>query len=192
MTDGKVIKLPGMQKVPSNDPHKRGRKPGWKPDAEHLERLRKGREKVAQRAKDNPRPKSVPTRWQLHLRGELPVESWDDEEIARGYTKDKDGNFNGRPPNIPARTFAQTQRELRKRAQGKFDQHALNSINVIANVAYYGEKDSDRLKAAEIITERVLGKVTQRIEVHDADPWQTILDDIIDDAVVDRPAANAQ
>jgi hypothetical protein len=71
-------------------------------------------------------------------------------------------------------------------------QHALNSINVIANVAYYGEKDSDRLKAAEIITERVLGKVTQRIEVHDADPWQTILDDIIDDAVVDRPAANAQ
>jgi hypothetical protein len=42
------------------------------------------------------------------------------------------------------------------------------------------------IKAADLLIQRVAGKTPDKIEVHSADPWQDILDKVLDDEVLER------
>jgi hypothetical protein len=89
---------------------------------------------------------------------------------------------------MTGRQLAEVKRELLKRGQRKFDSLYGVAIKTLAEVAEYGEKDSDRVKAALAIKEMVAGKVPDRIEVKSSDPWQDILDEIMTDDVM-RPVS---
>lgn len=86
------------------------------------------------------------------------VKDWDMEELARGYRRNVNGNFSGPKPKIVPQAVID---ELHRR---KFVEaidlmktmmpEALEVLRTIMNSAV--AKDADRIKAAEIIIERIL------------------------------------
>lgn len=123
------------------------------------------------------------------ISGEMSVEDLDDDELARGYPKDKGGKFRGRPPSmIPKELHDRMVRELLRRGQAMFQQEFQDAIETLANIATSPTaKESDRIKAATYIIERVAGKIPEKLELHAADPWQTIIDRIVVDVPEDVP-----
>ena len=128
-----------------------------------------------------------------YLAGEYPVTEWTDQEVRKGRPEGANG-FSGRIPTLTGRQHAEIKRELLRRGQNYVDSMYPVALKVLAEVALYGEKDADRVKAALALAERTAGKVPERIELKSSDPWQDILDEIMTDDVLpktDSPAAQA-
>lgn len=123
------------------------------------------------------------------LAGELDVEDLDEEELARGYCKDKNGRFTGRPPKVvPRELHDRMRRELLKRGEEVFAQSFVDSIRALADIACSPSvKDADRIRAAQYVVERIAGKVPEKVELSAADPWQTIIDRIVVDDPREAP-----
>lgn len=124
--------------------------------------------------------------------GEISVEDLDDEELARGMCRDKSGGFRGRPTKmVPRVIHERMQAELIKRGNLQFQEAFSGAIKAMADIAKDKKaKDADRIKAAQYVIERIAGKVPDKVEVHAADPWQTIIDEIlIDSSTPAKPKA---
>lgn len=139
-----------------------------------------------------PRPKREPNgrmrvvvagRTAALLSGELDVADLDEEELARGYCKDKNGRFSGRPPMVvPRELHDRMRRELLKRGDDLFAESFVEAVRTMANIALDTRaEDKDRIKAAQYVIERVAGKVPEKVELSAADPWQSIIDKIVVD-----------
>lgn len=115
------------------------------------------------------------------LTGELTVADMDDEELARGYFKDKNGRFTGRPPAaVPRELHDRMMTELMRRGTSLYKEAYLDSIGTLVEIAKNKRvKESDRIRAATLIIERLAGKVPDKVLVGDIDPWQQIMDDIL-------------
>lgn len=114
-------------------------------------------------------------------RGDLSVEDMDDEELSRLQFKDKNGRFTGRPPaNLPRSLVDKLRQELLKRASAKFDSHLIDSITVLGTIMKSDQVNpSDRIKAAVIIIDRVMGKTPEKVELTaELKPWQNLVHDI--------------
>lgn len=129
--------------------------------------------------------KSGPTNLERYRDGTYPVGEWDSAEIRRGRPRGREG-FSGLHPALTGRQQGEIKRELLRRGQNKFDSMYADAIKVLHDVAKYGEKDADRVKAALAIKEMVAGKVPERIEIKSSDPWQDILDEVLTDEVLPR------
>jgi hypothetical protein len=131
-------------------------------------------------------------RWVAFLEGRLTIEEMDDEEIARAQFRSADGTFRGRPPKTVPRTFAQqVTRELLRRGESSVRRYFLASIQTLGEIATEGEKDSDRVRAANLLIERVAGKVPERVVVSEGVPeWEGAMDDL--SAVEDEKIKRAQ
>lgn len=130
---------------------------------------------------------TVTGRTAMLLAGDLKVEDLDDEELARGYCKDKNGKFTGRPPLVvPRELHARMRQELLKRGEQVFAESFVDAITALAEIAKNKKvKESDRIRAAQYVVERIAGKVPDKVELSAADPWQMIIDRIIvEDATV--------
>lgn len=118
------------------------------------------------------------------VQGLISVEDLDDEEVAMGRLKAVDGTFRGRPPNmIPGELVQAMRREWLKRAQNRLAEALLESgIGTLVSLASDSMVDpSVRLRAAERIIERNMGKVPDKIEVAAEDPVETLFRQILND-----------
>jgi hypothetical protein len=115
------------------------------------------------------------------------------EELARGQLMDKDGRFMGRPPTFVPRAFHDAcVRELLSRGRILYKENYVKAIQAMTEIAASkSAKESDRIKAAQFVIERLEGKVPERLEIAAADPWQQIITGIIAE-VEDDQIANAQ
>lgn len=112
------------------------------------------------------------------LAGEDDVASWDDEELWRGRRRDKRGTFKGRDPSLVP---VGVHRELNRRKFGE-QAYEVSKDSVVEAVEYQVEvlRDPDadpalRMRAAENIIDRVLGKATERSQVEvsvNRSPWE--------------------
>jgi len=100
-------------------------------------------------------------------RGEEDLTMWDEEELRRGYKRDKNGKWTGRPPKIVPRAIHD---ELARRMYDEATQILKNDL--VAAVQLFGDlvrnPDVDpavRLKAAQVIVERVMGKAQQNVKL---------------------------
>ena len=115
------------------------------------------------------------------MAGLISVEDMDDEELARGQFKDKNGKFTGRPAVvIPREIHIKMKQELLRRGNDMFQTSFLEAIKTYTEVARDESNDpAVRLKAAQYVIERIAGKTPDKIEVSGDAPWQIILNKII-------------
>lgn len=170
--------------------------PATKTKAERDAQLALAREKAAvtvaarQRKVNEAKAAGVKSNLQRFRDGEYPVSDWTDDEVFKGRPINLDGTFGGTFPNFTGRQNQQIKAELLKRGQREIDSMYKDVVKVLHHVALHGDTDAARVKAADLLMQRTAGKVTERIEVHQADPWQDMLDEIMDDDVLQRMSNN--
>lgn len=157
----------------------------------------------------DPRPNTPPRdgvpgmgkRWtELHRRVEVDKEiTWDEvvaemdsDELARRQFKGTNGTFTGRPPSrIPLGFVRACDAELVRRGAVDWRTAYRNAISTLVEVAKYGEKDSDRVKAAAMIIERIEGKVADKVVVTTAGAGESV-DDILAGVLASVEAEEAE
>jgi hypothetical protein len=108
----------------------------------------------------------VKTRMQMLIDGDISVDDLDDEEVMAGRVKDKNGKFTGRPRDLLPRKISD---EMRRRWHALVqeqlnDQTELAILTLQDIMASRMAAAPARVRAAEIILERNLGKVPDKIE----------------------------
>jgi hypothetical protein len=107
------------------------------------------------------------------------LDDWDDEELARGYRKDRNGHFTGRPPSlVPTEIHKEFVRRKLAEAQHALAAalpQAIETLKAICESPFSDEKA--RIRAAELIIERVMGKSTEHINLtnNEDPPWLVAL-----------------
>lgn len=117
------------------------------------------------------------TRWQQLLSGMISVEELDDEELARGQCRDRNGGFTASPPAmVPKEMHDRMVRELFDRADQQLRENLLDVVSTMTDIAKgTAYEPADRIKAATWVFERVRGKVAD-VVVHTQDqPFEHIL-----------------
>jgi hypothetical protein len=126
-------------------------------------------------------------RWQALLDGDLAVEDLDDDEILSGRLKDASGRLSPKGANqIPRVLHEKMMRELFRRMNGVFAQHAGEAIETILDIMRNGEGEQysqfeksgvKRLAAAQYVVERIMGKLDTKTTVTvETTPWQDALE----------------
>jgi len=117
------------------------------------------------------------TRFQKLCQGIITAEDLDDEELARGQCRGKDGRFSNNVPRmIPKSVHDRMVNELFKRADEKLKSNLIEMVNTMTEIAKGpAYEPADRIKAATWVFERVRGK-NPDIIVHQQDkPWEIAL-----------------
>lgn len=126
------------------------------------------------------------------IAGEVDVGEWDDEELFRGYSRAKDGTFKGRPPSVvPIGVYQEFIRRQMQRAEQGFANNLTHAVQNLIRISEDPDVPANvRLRALEMIFDRVLGKPKERVEIGPliADPaWKQTIDAV----TVDRAALAA-
>lgn len=117
------------------------------------------------------------TRWQQLQMGIITVEDLDDEELARGQCRGPSGRFGSKPPAaVPRDLHDQMMKQLLSRAQQKFREGLLGSIDALVSIAKGDAYEpADRIKASTLIIERVMGKTPDVLLTAETKaPWEEI------------------
>lgn len=158
-------------------------KPGSKAASIRAKRRASGVDRVAKKAKAG-EPHAERAYVQMGKRntkiitGQEDLSEWDDEELRRGQRRDRNGRFQGAPPKVVPKAVHD---ELVKRTLSKAQQimhdsleDAVTMLKDIATNPLVEEKD--RLRAINMIMDRVMGKPQEKIEVKsDTPPWQVAI-----------------
>lgn len=134
----------------------------------------------------------VPDRYQLFMDGTLDPAEFTDEEVHKMRLMDKDGTFRGRPTKSLPRELAMAFRsEQQKRLMAWFAQtvpEAQKAYREILTSRHLQPGDAARLKAAEGVFERVIGKVSQSSDVHLTVDKGPSFEDFVGEALVEIEA----
>lgn len=118
------------------------------------------------------------------LAGTLSVEDLDDEELARGQLRSADGTWRGRPPKaIPQEMVQRMRREWLGRAEAKLRAALLESgLGTLVELADNELIDPGvRLRAAQTIIERTMGKVPDKVVLAAEDPVEALFRSVLAD-----------
>ena len=117
------------------------------------------------------------------LQGYITVADLDDEELARGKLRDKNGDFRGGQPNmLPVQMVDAMRNELYRRANENLQAALMGpGIKTLVDLATGSVDDKVRLKAATTIIERMMGKVPDRVKLSAEDPVEKLFRDILAD-----------
>ncbi|MGI9121194.1 MAG: hypothetical protein ACR2G7_13935 [Acidimicrobiales bacterium] len=120
------------------------------------------------------------------LNGDEDLSLWSEEELIRGQRKARNGRWTGRKPKVvPAAVHLELTRRRMSQAYELMRDDLVAAVQVLGEVVRDPEASNrDRLKAAELIMDRVLGKATERVEVKlRPDPWE----ELVVEGIVDVP-----
>lgn len=115
------------------------------------------------------------TKMELYEAGILKVEDMDDEELAKGYFKNRSGKFKGgRPGKIPLKFFNEVQAERIKRWNRKVEAELDASLQALKDIRDNPRASADaRHKSAVYLIERAVGKVPDKVEMQaNVQVWQ--------------------
>ena len=122
---------------------------------------------------------TIPARVQALLDGTLSVEELDDEELARGYPRASDGTFRGKPSVVPTSVHQRIQRELFRRAGEQLKTNLIGAVEAMTKIATDPEVSAgDRMKAAQWVVERVMGKTPDVTVSMDEKRYEKLLETI--------------
>lgn len=105
----------------------------------------------------------LPDRYEQFMTGELTVEDLDDDELARGQIKNKNGVF-GKPPLVIPRSFlVRLASEMQQRVEAVLREDLPTMYGVMREQALNPKTRPDvRFEAAKYIIERLTGKIPDK------------------------------
>lgn len=122
--------------------------------------------------------------WGNVINGSIPLSELDDEEIARMQLRDRNGGFSGKKPRLLPRELADRQtREVLLRNQRMLQEMILKTTQVYVDVVEDPNASTvDKMKAAEYLQNRFLGKVAERVHLSaEVKPWEGLVQGILTD-----------
>ena len=100
------------------------------------------------------------------LNGHLSVDDLDDEELMSGQLRDSSGKLNGRNKLIPKAMHQELVRRILQRGQEKIRSDYFKALEVVADIMDDDQNDpAIRLRAANMIIERIAGKTPEKVEL---------------------------
>lgn len=150
--------------------------------------MARGREARAakQRAANVAREAGEQSRLEQWRAGKLPFDDWTDDELSHGRPTNRDGSYGGIQPKFTPREHASIRSALLRRGEKMLESYYMGALKVLEEVASGGESEPSRVKAANLIIERTAGRTVEKIEIKSSDPWQDILDEVLEDEVLER------
>lgn len=144
---------------------------------------------LARRPKQRKSRQIEVTRLDMLISGELSIQDLDDEEIQRMQLRNAAGDFRGRAPLYIPREMAMAFRQeffVRfQRDMATTVPDAMRAISEMVNSRHLMPGDSTRLRAAELVLERVFGKVTQNVDQHVTVEKGKSFEDFVGEAIID-------
>lgn len=133
------------------------------PDVKSVERKAEKRNKVRPATEHHQREQKVKgkaIRNQAHIDAVLDpstLDDWDEEELERGYRRDKNGNFCGRPPKyIPFVVAMELSRRAKIQQLVNLSKLGPTAMRTLQSVMKDSRNDLARVAAAKLIVERLL------------------------------------
>lgn len=111
--------------------------------------------------------------------GILDLEDWDDEELIRGYRRNRDGRWGPPPKYVPREIQQALFRRIAARGDKKMRGAYLASIETLIHLAHNASSEKVQLEATRELMNRVVGKIPDRIHVAQEQPWEEFLADSI-------------
>lgn len=101
------------------------------------------------------------------LTGQDDLSVWDDEELLRGQRKDKNGRFQGKAPTVvPVAIHREITRRQMEQAAILMRDNLTEAVQCLIDIIQGADsEDKDRIKAADMILNRVMGTAPVRVEV---------------------------
>lgn len=103
-----------------------------------------------------------------------PIEEWDDEELARGRPRAKDGTFKGKTPQwINRKVHEEAVRRFQQVVRNDMNVHTIAGLKVLGQLLEDEECDANgkpivppsvKAGVAQFLVEHVIGKPTARVE----------------------------
>jgi hypothetical protein len=108
------------------------------------------------------------------------LDEWSDEELMRGKRRMKNGKFNGRDPQvIPFELHKELTRRRMSRAHDLLADSLVDAAQMLRSVVNDEEASTmSRIRAAELMFDRVLGKPRESVELDlggQGAPWQRLV-----------------
>lgn len=167
--------------MPKREPGKRKMSPEQRAAGER--NMSAGRKSRAKRLAENADHDRAKVRWQKLLDGQLTVKDLDDDELKRMQVRGAGGMFSSKPRALPSHLAAAMRSEWLARGQAKLERGYHDAIQIMLDIANNPDvKDSDRIKAANIVIERTAGKAVEHVHVKSDDPWGKMMADALEDA----------
>lgn len=103
-----------------------------------------------------------------------PIEQWDDEELARGRPRARDGTFKGKTPTwISRKVHEEAVRRFQEVVRREMNVHTIDGLAVLSQLLTSEETDDNgkpvvpasvKAGVAQFLVEHVIGKPTARME----------------------------
>lgn len=109
----------------------------------------------------------------------LDLDEWDNEELIRGYRRNRNGKFGVAPQYIPREIQQEAFRRLVGRGERKLKVAYIAAIEELVKLAHGADSEKVKLDAIKTLLERVVGKVPDIVHVSQEAPWEAMLADAI-------------
>lgn len=124
-------------------------------------------------------PKAVFDEDRLIAESILDLDEWDNEELIRGYRRNRNGRFGAAPQYIPREIQQEAFRRLVGRGERKLKVAYIKAVEALVELAHNAESEKVKLDAIKTLMERVVGKVPDVVRVSQEAPWEAMLADAI-------------
>lgn len=105
------------------------------------------------------------SRAQRLIQGYMDVSELTNEELARKTTMSSNGKFAGRRPNFPERILIAMEREYLRRFEDSMRALVAPALKTVEHIMKESDKDAVRLAASQMVFDRVIGKVPEKMQV---------------------------
>lgn len=140
----------------------------------------KGREAV-----ETPAGEVIQRIWSNFANGKIPWETLDDEEVSRLQLKRQDGTWNTGPkPRVVPHALAKAHAQALVARNDKYTREVLlkSTQTFIDVMEDKNAAPADRMRAAQYLQERVIGKVPDKVQMTaEVKPWEGVVENILVD-----------
>lgn len=130
-----------------------------------------------QHARKDDKDKDIYDEEKLIAEGILSLDEWDNEELIRGYRRNRDGKFGKPPAFIPREIQQEAFRRLVNRGERTMKEAYTGAIEELVDLARGASSEKVRLDAIRELMNRVVGKVPDKVMVSRDEPWEHVLAD---------------